>query len=648
VIVAIVITIFSYQNYDLVSAYKGFGPSDYVNQKLFPQNFERDFLGTLMAGHYDRSIVMKSYYWVWKLFKIPPENFTFAFMLAQSSVFIFSLAKLLEVLYDNKQAILLIILPVLLTQPIAGVDLARFGTGLGSFLDFPLYYGWAYAFAFLAIKFSFQHRYLSMFASLAAVTVCHITMGLLTSVFVGAWYLVNLKLIFKDRFFFSGVVLLLLVAIWHTIQNITVSLSTLSTEQMNVDDWVKMTRIFCYHWYPITMKIFTRLNEHILLFGLAVGLFVMTFRHHDWSISKNSKILYGMVSIIPLVFISIVSSDVFPIPLVIKIAPHRSSSYLTFFAIIFYLVYISRIIFSSTIDTKRILAWAVVMLLLYFDAGGALKGLPLTFLGKIVLLFLTEVLFILHDKYSKTEKVLSLKNNFLFVTVLALFFYFNQAGVSNVTVAKVAEYFVFPFAMLGCALIYFSNNQYRKLFFAILVLGVWGRVGYSIVEKAHKKVDIELATSYMDAQLWAKANTPFNALFVVDPSHAYAWRDFSARSSYGTFRDWGFVGLAYDANLARYVEGKRRSLLFGVNIDAISQEEINNSIGPMFGKYKKIIRSVYYSMTASDLKEFARQEGVDFFVFNKKYQRKDIVGNLHPVYSNKHYMIVSSQILTAQ
>ena len=60
---------------------------------------------------------------------------------------------------------------------------------------------------------------------------------------------------------------------------------------------------------------------------------------------------------------------------------------------------------------------------------------------------------------------------------------------------------------------------------------------------------------YRDTQVWARENTPRDALFLVDPvvrhpGVGYGWRDYSRRSSFGNLREWLYAGWSYSSDHA--------------------------------------------------------------------------------------------------
>jgi hypothetical protein len=149
----------------------------------------------------------------------------------------------------------------------------------------------------------------------------------------------------------------------------------------------------------------------------------------------------------------------------------------------------------------------------------------------------------------------------------------------------------------------------------------------------------ETASSYLDVQLWAKENSPYDALFMPDPSHGYGWRDFSERSSFGSLREWGFTSISYNPNYKTYLEGIKRMKEFGIDINEVTDEDLRKLKSGIYGqKLARDIRSVFYSMKTEKLKELSGEYGIDYIVMNKKYH-KNKFNNCKVPYENNHFIV---------
>lgn len=140
----------------------------------------------------------------------------------------------------------------------------------------------------------------------------------------------------------------------------------------------------------------------------------------------------------------------------------------------------------------------------------------------------------------------------------------------------------------------------------------------------------EVASAYLDVQLWAKSNTANDALFMPDPTHYYGWRDFSERSSFGNLREWGYSSSAYNSDSELYFEGEKRLAEFGFDIMEENRETLIKS-------YKNF-RKTFYGMKAERLNDLSSKYKIDYVIMNKKYH-KNKFGELDVAYENKYYIV---------
>jgi hypothetical protein len=151
-----------------------------------------------------------------------------------------------------------------------------------------------------------------------------------------------------------------------------------------------------------------------------------------------------------------------------------------------------------------------------------------------------------------------------------------------------------------------------------------------------KKRNYVVSNDYLDAQLWAKENTPFDSLFMVDPSLFYGWRDFSQRSSFGNFREWVWFPVAYVVDVAVLNEGKKRAKEFGVDIDSIIKSDSVNYVDG-YSKIVDDLRKKYYSMDDEQAFILKNRYKIDYFIMNKLQQKNRF--NYPVAYENNTFII---------
>ena len=91
-----------------------------------------------------------------------------------------------------------------------------------------------------------------MFLFLTLAALSHITIGFFSSIFVLSYYVFNLKSHFDKRFIL-GFLAFTITVLSFVYTVIGVSKDTMLTGKMNFEDWYRLTRMACYHWYPLAM-----------------------------------------------------------------------------------------------------------------------------------------------------------------------------------------------------------------------------------------------------------------------------------------------------------------------------------------------------------------------------------------------------------
>ena len=101
-LLALVCIIFYYNSryMKLNVAYVGWGPQDYVAQKLHPENFKRNWPSGILI--YDHSMLMRVYYYLARYLGMNPTTTMYPYMFVQTLLFFISVAFLSQTLFQNK------------------------------------------------------------------------------------------------------------------------------------------------------------------------------------------------------------------------------------------------------------------------------------------------------------------------------------------------------------------------------------------------------------------------------------------------------------------------------------------------------------------------------------------------------------------
>jgi hypothetical protein len=660
---SIVCIVFYYNSKDinLKIAYGGYGPQDYVAQKLHPEYFKANWPNGIL--NYNHSLPMRAYYYLAKYCRISPSTTVYPYMFIQTLLFLLSVVFLTQTLFKNKFVTFISVIVISISN-LAGLNLSRFGAGYGSLLSFPLFYGYSNAFRFFALGFFLKNKYILCFIFLALSIYCHVNMGLFALAFICGYFLFRPRL-FRDKNLVIGMLIFLVLVVPHIFLILSNS-NAITSGGIPVDQWVKSTRIFSFHWYPITMKLFTK-NAHreFFPFLMLCFFFFVALRYQDIKNEKTLKIIVGSIACLIMSLAGVGFSDIYPIPFLIKISLQRSTGLITFLGVLYIIYYLFRKIDNGKIFNIFLASYSLLLLvfskpgiavsplflLLYSDIReghfGSLKieayktsiGKSCYFIMAFLLLMLTLTCI-----FQNNHKIA----NSMFGHLWTPLQYFNPFSGFDFLLkgGKFKGFPVFIYSVVGSSLIIVYKHGFRRnkanilfinIFFVISLSTVWyhERDQYLRWHNTYSKI----ASSYLDVQLWAKKNTPTDALFMPDPSHSYGWRDFSERSSFGNLREWGYCVIAYNPDYKLYQEGLKRMQEFGIDIEKIREEDIINSSTFIYGsKLVNDIRTEFYNMKEEQIQYLSNKYSIDYIVMNKQYHKNSFC-SFNAAYENQHYII---------
>jgi hypothetical protein len=342
--------------------------------------------------------------------------------------------------------------------------------------------------------------------------------------------------------------------------------------------------------------------------------------------------------------IGIIFAEVFPIPLVIKISPQRSTGLITFFGALYIIYYLCKKIEVGNLVVSAAAVYSLLLLALsrtgiaivplfilwYFDIldgyfgcwkiGVQRKKLfkCLCFVLISLVLLICTVDIISH--HLRIDSLVWRVNNYLYSNLWTPFQFFDPLRRYDFLI-RGGGFKVYPLLLsllIGACVIVVIVGRGRKAKYSGN-LGIYGHlliitcivlVGYVERDKyiRWKRRFGIVYSDYFYTQVWAKSNTRKDALFMTDPTHYYGWRDFSERSSFGNLREWGYSGIAYHNDKEVYQEGIKRLEEFGIDINIISDENLRKSKWRVYGhELSKVARDVFYDMSAVDFKFFRRK-----------------------------------------
>jgi hypothetical protein len=672
-IISSIIAYFNSKDIEKRLAWKGASPHNYVAQKLHPENFKKNWEAA-GVGKYDFSLPMRIFYYLAKYCNIDPGITAYASIYLQTFLFFISIAFLSQVLF-NQAITTILIIAIISSSNLAGINLSRFGSGYASSLSWPLFYGFANSFRFFSFGFFLKKNYIVCFIFLALSFYCHVNMGIFAFVFIFSYFVYN-KNDLKQKSFLRGILIFVVLIAPHILY--ILFNTNLSAGGIAKDQWIKSTQIFSYHWYPVTMKLFSEKakNEFFPIILTCLALFMST-RYLEFSNQKYVKIFTGCLGCLIMSIAGVVFSEFIQTPFLIKISFQRSSGLITLFGVIFFIYYLVEKFRSAKLGNILLGTYSLFILicskpgiavlpLLIFLIWDLKEGYFGYFrikdnIRKILLIIVGTILFVISfisilsimDHIAETELISNLSNLILrhlwqplkLLNPLESFDYLLRGGKLKNSLNFVL--FLFYIAFVFALFIIFNNKARQKhkilsmLSLPILLI-VFSFYFSNIKYKRWYRSYYDLSSSYLDMQLWAKHNTRRDSLFMTDPTSSYGWRDFSERSSFGNLREWGYSCITYNPSLKKFNEGLRRMKEFGVDIDKISLKDIKlHKSFPYSRKFKKKGKDLYYNSGDSWRINFAEKYGIDYFIMRKDFFNAK--NKLPKIYENEHYVLLASK-----
>ena len=606
-------------NWDI--ALSGFSPIDWVNHFNLPQNFARDF--PQGSQSYNASLFMYMYRLADSIFGISPEKlisgvilFEMLFMGVASVVFF-------RALIPNALPVAAFVFAVLVVNSGArSMELAGFG---GPFF-WGLYYNFADGMRLIAVAMVLRRRFLTAALLFSLSVMTHPLIGGMGGIFALGCFVSARHGVERNKILVSSATFLLLAGGWwlYHLQNVDVVSAGIPP-----DIWIAFSKAFNFHFYPVDNGILTfdlerRLLPFLELLILA-GFYVSRIQVTD---QTRSGILLGggllLMGTLAGLGISYWSNS----PALIKLTLMRASDML--------------ILVSLAVVVAGLLS--AVEKGLFFQAAIASGLLFAPFMGPALptLYFFFAIIFQLplfrREEMTMNDKIIGILL-ILFSIFLVIYYQLGFVHLVHQTVyLGHKDLWLLTLAVGGGVLVADIFRRVapilRQVILAVVVILVIPLTLRWAPTVNHGLDDKPLGVAYLNAQLWAKENTAPTALFMVDPTIYYGWRDFSQRSSFGNLREWLHTSWLYDSNKNNYEEGLRRTSEFGI----FASDYVHES-PPLdgFSKINKDIGDRFYSYDTDWFKRISEKYAIDYLVMKKERIKK---GFLLPIAYQNNFFIV--------
>jgi len=622
-------TVFAYFNfwglYENI-ALSGFSPIHYTHLKLFPQNFVSNF--TSGVEHYDKSLMMALYPLLGKYLHIPPEMTLKGVMILEYIALFMTSFFLLKALRPQSGSLEIFTLWFVFCSSYGmDVNIANFGFFLqGQFYNFAL------LFAIIGILSCLKDRFILAAFSLMLTLLIHSTMGLMAIFLVLFTFLPFPNRLFQKRLLLPFSLLGIGVVIWC---GWIVLQSHTGSGTIPQDLWVSMTRMGNYHWYPYHLGFFTGDPwEFFIPFLCFLLLLIHYFPLKKDMTEVDNKIVFVFLGALFLTILGVFISVFLPYPFLIKLALHRASLFILFFGWPYLVWGIYQDIKEGSILQKAL----------------ALTTLLFPFLQRPSIFMILPTLFLTYSTIKKSFQNPSFSEVRswviwlilgIFLFLLVLMNYGDFAALKVFLIKAVGrrwwEFFFVIFVVFQ--LLHFLKIKNFALsdklmpFFSAMVL----LYGIAIFQKGRLPSHDEFARGqdYIETQIWVKNNTPNTALFMVDPTIHYGWRDFSQRSSFGNSREWVHVSWLYDSDEHIFREGMRRFSLFKLPI-----ENYLTGFFPVTRGHHKLtadVENAFYNFDEKWFENVQRIYGIHYVVMQKEKLKKQYAFPI--VFENQRFVV---------
>lgn len=599
----------------------GFSPIDWVNHSNLPQNFARDFPSGLQS--YDKSLFMYLYPLADQFLGVTPENlmpgvilFEMLFMGIASVLFFRALVPTASPISSFVFAILVV------NSGSRSMELAGFG---GPFF-WGLYYNFADGMRLIALALLLHRRYVGAALLFVLSVTTHPIMGVMGGVFALGCFVGVRQKGDLGRVLIASAAFLVLAGGWwfYHLQNVDVVSVSVPSET-----WVTFTKAFNSHFYPVANGLLTFDFERRFLPFLAL-LLLAAFYAFRLPVPERIRngILLGGGLLLALTLTGLAISQWSSSPGLIRLTLTRASDMLILVGLA---VVVAGLL--SELEKGRFFQSALAFGLLLAPFIG--PPLPIIY---VVLIVLSQLPFSRPATFTSDDKIALV----LLVAFTVFLLIYHQLGFVHLDY----ETIYFGHKQLWLMTLYVGigvfvvdrvrsfSDVLRQVGVAVMMVLILSKALYWGGTVNLGPRDKPLGEAYMSAQLWAKESTSPAALFLVDPTIYYGWRDFSQRSSFGNMREWLHTSWLYDPKKENYEEGLRRAAEFGY-----SPPHFLNESPPLkgFDRIDAVVGERFYSSDADWFRVLAKKYSLDYVVMKKERVKARL--RLPVVYENEFFVI---------
>lgn len=510
---------------------------------------------------------------------------------------------------------------LLTTGSLVSCDLARW---------FHPYYGSAYnvayGFGLAAFGAMLRRRPVLAGGSLGVAAAAHPIIGLFFGLAVAAAALVDLGAVRFPRLVAGAVVAVVLAGGWGWLMLGGVGVTG---DAVDAGLYISLARLMSSHWFPLSIGIFSdrAFETSVPFVGFMVVVAAVLRPFAASAPPADRQIGAAILLLLAVTVAGVFLSEFSDIPLLVKLALHRASSEVLLLGAIAVVPRLARDVVSGTV-VRAALAAALLLLSFWRDHG-----------PPILLCVAFAVVVLAEERRSRARGESALLAAAV-VAACALVAANAYAGVVplafgniNLGVSTLREpWFLAAIVAAGAAWLL----RMPAVLAGAMAIGVAAWV--PLVDPMRDASELDRARAFLQVQRWARADTPPDAVFMVDPSYSYGWREMSERPSFGTLREWLYSGWIYDTRASVFAEGLERARWLGLDLDRyLNADDVAAAYAAMWQQAK----TDYNSMDAQRLQETAARFGVSYFVFDR--QNRKVLPDLPVAFESGRYAVLAAR-----
>jgi hypothetical protein len=464
-------------------------------------------------------------------------------------------------------------------------------------------YNFAYGFGLAAMAAILRHKPISAGLLVGITATAHPIIGMFFGFAVVAVALVDLTEFRFARLVAGGMVGLAVMGGWSWLM---LRGRGLSGDAVDPALYVEIARLMSFHWFPISIGVFAdrAFETSIPFLGFMVLIVAVLRPYTHGAGSVDVEIGAAILFLLVITAIGIVASEYSGIPLLVKLALHRASSVALLLGAIVVVPRLATDVISGSI-IRAPLAATLLLLSFWRDHGPPIL---------LCAIFAGVVLFQERTRKPGAEVValtaaigglIALVAIFAQTVAMPLVF-----GNANLGISTLRE------PLFDLALAFAAMAWLLRMPLALAVGMAVGALTWTPqVDLLRDPSELQRAEAFLQVQEWARGGTSANALFMIDPTVAYGWREMSERPSFGTMREWLYSGWIYDTKALVFDEGLRRAKWLGIDIDNYVHR---TDVATAYSEMMQQAKDDYNKMDVQRLRQAATMFGISYFVFDRR------------------------------